>query len=206
MATKIRMRPFARIAVLVTLPLCGCGSVLTEGTSDAAGIAGAGIAGAVTKNATVGAAIGLGVQSVARFGLQYTERRVHRTEQDRIAAAAGALPDGGAGVWSVSHTVAIEPDRHGELVVTRIFAARPDAGVVFTCKEIVFSVDPGKPGPVPPASVPPASVPSTAAQPSPTQVGAAQSRAFYTATVCLDGDRWKWASAEPAVERWGGLQ
>ncbi len=31
-------------------------------------------------------------------------------------------------------------------------------------------------------------------------------RAFYTATVCHDGPGWKWASAEPATERWGSLQ
>jgi hypothetical protein len=31
-------------------------------------------------------------------------------------------------------------------------------------------------------------------------------RAFYTATVCLDGAKWKWASAEPATARWGSLQ
>jgi hypothetical protein len=31
-------------------------------------------------------------------------------------------------------------------------------------------------------------------------------RAFYTANVCLDGKQWKWASAEPATERWGSLQ
>jgi hypothetical protein len=45
-----------------------------------------------------------------------------------------------------------------------------------SCKEIVFSVD-GKKG-----------------------------RAFYMATVCRDGAMWKWASAEPATERWGSLQ
>jgi hypothetical protein len=48
------------------------------------------------------------------------------------------------------------------------------------CKEIVFSVDhAGKDG---------------------------VTREFYTATVCRDGDAWKWATAEPATERWGGLQ
>lgn len=46
----------------------------------------------------------------------------------------------------------------------------------FNCKEIVFSVE------------------------------EKQARAFYTATVCKDGDLWKWASAEPATERWGSLQ
>ncbi len=163
----------------VLMPLAGCGSVLTESTSDAAGLAGAGIAGAVSKDATVGAGIGLGVQSLARFGLRYAERAVHRAEQDSIATAAGALPDGGAGVWSVSHDIPIESDQHGELVVTRMFAARPGGTGGFACKEIVFSVDHG--------------------------TAKAASRGFYTATVCLDGDRWKWAAAEPAVERWGNV-
>lgn len=48
------------------------------------------------------------------------------------------------------------------------------------CKEIVFSVDTGS--------------------------GAAQRRAFYIAAICRDGETWRWASAEPATERWGSLQ
>lgn len=48
------------------------------------------------------------------------------------------------------------------------------------CKEIVFSVDHAE------------------------QHGVA--REFYTAQVCRDGARWKWATAEPATERWGALQ
>jgi hypothetical protein len=31
-------------------------------------------------------------------------------------------------------------------------------------------------------------------------------RAFYTATVCRDATQWKWATAEPATERWGAMQ
>lgn len=30
--------------------------------------------------------------------------------------------------------------------------------------------------------------------------------AWYSADVCQQGSAWKWASAEPAVERWGFLQ
>jgi hypothetical protein len=30
--------------------------------------------------------------------------------------------------------------------------------------------------------------------------------AFYVATICRDATKWKWASAEPATERWGSLQ
>ncbi|MCB4824753.1 hypothetical protein [Roseicella aerolata] len=48
------------------------------------------------------------------------------------------------------------------------------------CKEIVFSVENGS--------------------------GEALRRAFYLAAICRDGERWKWASAEPATERWGSLQ
>jgi hypothetical protein len=29
---------------------------------------------------------------------------------------------------------------------------------------------------------------------------------WFTASVCHDDSGWKWASAEPAVERWGALQ
>jgi hypothetical protein len=29
---------------------------------------------------------------------------------------------------------------------------------------------------------------------------------WFTASACREGDRWKWAAAEPAVERWGSLQ
>lgn len=118
------------------LALSGCGSVLTASTADVAGIAGAGIAGAVTKSPSGAAAIGLGVAAGANAGLQYAERNVHAKEQDRIAMTAGALSPGVVGQWSVAHTIPIEDDEHGELVVTR------DIGTAeFACKEIVFSVD-----------------------------------------------------------------
>jgi hypothetical protein len=48
------------------------------------------------------------------------------------------------------------------------------------CREIVFSVE----------------------QPPKAQ----SAKAFYVAMICRDGARWKWASAEPATERWGSLQ
>jgi hypothetical protein len=48
------------------------------------------------------------------------------------------------------------------------------------CKEIVFSVESGK--------------------------NAALRRSWYDADICLKQRQWKWASAEPAVERWGNLQ
>ncbi len=127
-----------RIGLIPALLLAqaGCGSVLTEGTSDAAGVAGAGVASAVTSNGTVTAAIGLGVQSLAASGLRLVEKRVHRREQDLIAAAAGPLPVGGVAHWQVSHTIPIEDDEHGDVSVSRVIGAGD-----LLCKEVVFSVD-----------------------------------------------------------------
>lgn len=118
------------------LLLAACGSVLTESTADVAGVAGAGLASAVTHSAAGAAAIGLGVRSVAAAGLRYTERRVHRTDQDAIADAAGRLRPGEVGVWSAVHTLPIEDDQHGEVVVSRDFGT-----AAFRCREVVFSVD-----------------------------------------------------------------
>ena len=125
-----------RLALVALLGLSGCGSLLTQTTSTLAGVAGAATGAAITKNATVAAAVGLGVDSAAREGLNFIERRVHGFEQNRIALAAGALPPNAVGVWSVSHDIPIESDAQGQVVVSREFGA-----LGFRCKEIVFSVD-----------------------------------------------------------------
>jgi hypothetical protein len=116
--------------------LSGCESLLTATTADVAGIAGAGVAGAVSKSPAASAAIGLGIAAGANAGLQYLQRDVHRAEQDTIAAAAGPLGPGVVGHWSVVHNIPVEDDEHGDLVVTRLVGS-----IDFTCKEIVFSVD-----------------------------------------------------------------
>ena len=165
-----------RVAGLAGLALLGgCSSLLTEGTSAAAGAGGAAIASGVTSNGAVAAGIGLGVQAIARAGLQYAERKTHQAEQQQIAATAGPLPVGGVAPWSVSHTVPIEADERGQVAVSRVVGAAP-----LNCKEIVFSVD-------------------TTEHKQPRS-------AFYTAVICSDGTRWRWATAEPATERWGALQ
>jgi hypothetical protein len=172
---RARLHDCLVIAAPCAALLCGCTSVLSEGASAGAGVAAAGITRGATRNAAVITGIGLGVQAVARAGLRYTERQVHQTEQDRIAAVAGTLPIGAIGKWQVVHAIPIEADEQGEVTVSRLLGG---GGIV--CKEIVFSIDhAGKDG---------------------------INRDYYTATVCRDGDAWKWATAEPATERWGGLQ
>jgi hypothetical protein len=116
--------------------MSGCTSFLAAGTADVAGVASAGIAGGVTKNAAIGTGIGLGVAAAANAGLHYVERRVHRTEQAAIADAAAPLAIGQVAPWHVVHTVPIEANQHGEVTVFRAVSAPG-----FTCKEIVFSIE-----------------------------------------------------------------
>ena len=169
-------RPARAIALLpCLLGFAACGPLLSATTADVAGIASAGVAGAVTHDPAIATGIGLGVAAGATAGLEYAERRTHEVEQNRIAQAAGALEPGAVGQWSVAIHPPIEGAAHGEVAVTRTLG-----GVGLDCKEVVFSVDGGQ--------------------------GGTARRAFYTTTICRDGETWKWASAEPATERWGALQ
>jgi uncharacterized protein YceK len=163
--------------LLVTMPaLSGCGSLLTQGGAAGAGVASASIAGAITKNAAVTSGIGLGVAAAASAGVKALEKRTHRTEQEAIAAAAGPLAVGASAPWSSGH-YSVSVEHNEHGELT---VSRLIQAGDLDCKEVVFSVDTvtkGKP-----------------------------ERAFYTTTVCRDGAAWKWASAEPATERWGSLQ
>ncbi|WP_439894384.1 hypothetical protein ACS7SF_22770 (plasmid) [Ralstonia sp. 25C] len=164
---------------LSTFALSGCSSLMSEGTTAAAGIGGAAIAAKVTDNAAVATGIGLGVQAGARAALQHSQRVVHTETQDHIAQIAGALPDNTVGNWQIKHRIPLEPDERGRVVVTRSIN-----GPLVNCKEILFTVDgAGKDN----------------------DSGAAQVD-FFIASICHDGKQWKWATAEPATARWGSLQ
>ncbi|MQR01732.1 hypothetical protein [Glaciimonas soli] len=62
----------------------------------------------------------------------------------------------------------------------RVTVSRLISTQTMNCKEIIFSVD--------------------------TVENNQPHSAFYIANICRDGKQWKWASAEPATERWGALQ
>ncbi|WP_260854085.1 hypothetical protein [Paraburkholderia sp. BCC1886] len=165
------------LALALSATLSGCSSLYSEGATAGAGIAGAALAAKVTSNAAVATGIGLGAVAAARAGVQYSERVVHTNTQDGIAKIAGPLDVGAIAPWSVTHSMPIEDDEHGRVTVSRAISTG-----ALDCKEIVFSVD------------------HTATKNVPA------SSAFYVASICRDGDNWKWASAEPATERWGALQ
>ncbi|WP_245004412.1 hypothetical protein [Paraburkholderia sacchari] len=188
-AIAARSRPFASsahwrrtvsltlLAAVASLACSACSSLYSEGAQAGAGIAGAAVASKVTSNAAVATGIGLGAVAAAKAGVQYSERVVHRNTQDSIAKAAGPLDVGGVAPWSISHSFPIEDDAHGRVTVSRTISTG-----ALDCKEIVFSVD------------------------QDATKDAAASSAFYVASVCRDGETWKWASAEPATDRWGALQ
>jgi hypothetical protein len=119
----------------------------------------------------------LGAVAAARAGVQYTQRIVHTDTQDKIAAVAGPLAVGAVAPWVVTHSIPLEEDEKGRVTVSRTISSG-----ALDCKEIVFSVDRD----------------ATKDRPA--------DSAFYVASVCRDGAKWKWASAEPATPRWGSLQ
>jgi hypothetical protein len=163
--------------VLASLSLSGCNSLYSEGAVAGAGIGGAAIASSVTSNAAVATGIGLGAVAAARAGVQYTQRITHTNTQDAIAMVAGPLDVGAVAPWKIVHSTPIEDDEKGRVTVSRVISSG-----ALECKEVVFSVDRDA-----------------------TKDRAADS-AFYVASVCRDGNKWKWASAEPATPRWGALQ
>ncbi|WP_179401658.1 hypothetical protein [Burkholderia guangdongensis] len=173
----VRMVRIALAGVAIAVALSGCNSFYSEGAAAGAGIAGAAVASKVTKNAAVATGIGLGAVAGARAGVQYTQRVAHHYTQQQIANAAGPLDVGGVAPWSATHSMPIEDDERGRVTVSRLISVGP-----LDCKEIVFAVD------------------------TPAKSDAPAQSAFYVATICRDGPQWKWASAEPATERWSPLQ
>lgn len=199
-----RAASLALAGAALSLLLSGCNSLYSEGATASAGIAGAAVAAKVTNNAAVATGIGLGAVAAARAGVQYTQRVAHTYSQAQIADAAGPLPVGGVARWSAHHTVPIEDDEYGRVTVSRLISVGP-----LDCKEIVFAVDSdakhaaaasAASGAAAPAAASAAS--AAAAATPPAQLGSS----FYVATICRDGPKWKWASAEPATARWGALQ
>ncbi|MGJ7508132.1 hypothetical protein [Variovorax sp. GT1P44] len=158
------------------LTLSGCGSLIAESASAGAGIAGGAIASAITDNAGVATGIGIGVQAIARAGVQYHERKIHAEAQTQIARVAGPLKVGQVKPWKTTLSLPLEPEEAGRVTVSRVISSGE-----LHCKEIVISVERSGGDRLPATE-------------------------FYVAAVCRSGSEWAWASAEPATERWGSLQ
>jgi hypothetical protein len=170
------------LRAVLAIALCTSAGALMSGCSSAslgaAGGAAAGTAtGIVTANPAIGIGVGIAVQAATTETVNRYYRVMHTDQQNVIAALAGATKVGDTKPWNVKHTLPIE-NGHGQVRVTRAFSS-----ALADCKEFAFSVADGDEANAP--------------------------EHWYTAAACqLQQDRrwWKWASAEPAVDRWGNLQ
>ena len=163
------------VFISLVMTLTGCQSLVLEGSSAGAGIAGAAVAQKVTDSAAVTTGIGVGVQAATRSAVQYVQREMHGYTQEVIATAAGKLKEGEVAKWKSVHSIPMEPDEQGRVTVSRLISQG-----MLECKEIVYSVD---------------SMEESVAR-----------NEYYVASICKDNTRWVWATAEPAVSRWGALQ
>lgn len=147
------------------------------GSIGAAAGAAAGVStGVVTSNPAVGFGVGIAVQAATDEAVQRLMKRLHSDQQIAIATTAGDIPIGDTKPWSVKHTLPVE-NGHGDVRVLREFSS-----ALATCREFAFSVADGdKPD---------------------------AHHDWFLAQACKGNNSsgWKWASAEPAVERWGNLQ
>lgn len=147
-------------------------------TSSAGGIAGA-ATGTAAAVGTGNAAVGILVGVGTRAAADEAFRRVSR-RWSRTEQDALAAAVGGMQIGEARPwAVRHSPpigNKRGEVRVLRAVETP-----LAECKEVLFSVDSGKEGPD-------------------------AARRWFLTSACRQEDRWKWAAAEPATERWGSLQ
>jgi hypothetical protein len=141
------------------------------------------LAGIVSATVADAVTSNAGVAAGIGLGAQAAARAGVQYAQRRVHRAAQERIAQAAGPLSLGDVALWRsthkaPLEHGEQ--GRVTVSRVVSVSALQCKEIVFSVD-------------------SVDDPAPRS-------AFYVAMVCRDGAVWRWASAEPATERWGGLQ
>lgn len=135
-------------------------------------------AGIATSIATANPGIGLAVGIATQAGTDEVVRTVSRRRHRGEQEAIASI----AGEMN--------PGESREWQREHMIGADSDRGEVRVvrlietplarCKELLFSHDRGE--------------------------GEKATRAWFTTTACEQGGTWRWATAEPAVERWGNLQ
>lgn len=166
--------------LLLAVTVAGLTGASVSGCSTVGGLAGtvAGITtGSFTTNPAIGVAVSVGVKAATDATIKRMLRSLHQDEQDAIAALAGAMEPGDIQQWQVRHTIPYA-NNQGAIQVTRAFSTP-----LASCKEVMFSVTDRKD--------------AAPAEDTP--------RSWFATHVCLQEKRWKWAIAEPAVERWSAL-
>ena len=165
---------------LAARALVASAALALSACSTVGGLAGtvAGVAtGSFTSNPAIGIAVSVSVKAATDAGIKNLLRSLQQDEQDEIAALAGTMQEGEIRSWQIRHKIPYG-NNQGDMQITRSIVTP-----LASCKEVMFTMDDAKAAPV--------------------SDGAA--RGWFAAHVCLQENGWKWANAEPAVERWGAL-
>lgn len=166
-----------RLRLVLAGVICVGASLLTSGCSSVGAASGA-AAGVASGLVTSNPAIGIGVGIAVQAATDEAVGRYMRTMHADQQNMIAAL----AGAMPVGETRpwAVKHTLPIENGHGQVRVTRAFSSALALCKDFVFSVQDGD-GPNAP-------------------------EAWYTASACQQDKGWKWASAEPAVERWGNLQ
>jgi hypothetical protein len=173
------LRPLARPVTrwLALAALC-TGAALTASGCASIGAASGAAAAAATGIVTANPAVGIGVGIAVQAA---TDEAVNRFMKNMHADQQQMIAETAGrlpvGGMDLWRVKHQLPVENGH---GQVRVTRAFSSALALCKEFVFSVQDGD------------------AANAPEQ--------WYTASTCRDADGWKWASAEPAVERWGTLQ
>ena len=150
---------------------------LLAGCSSASQIAGV-VTGGLVGVASGSPAVGFAVGVVTDAGASYAFRYIARTRQGAEQDAIAQV----AGELPVGTKAAWKIEHTIPIgnEQGQLRVVRAIDSPLAACKEIAFSVEEGKDEKL--------------------------KRDWFTTNVCKQAETWKWASAEPAVERWGFLQ
>ncbi|HZZ13527.1 MAG TPA: hypothetical protein VFE79_22800 [Paraburkholderia sp.] len=163
--------------LLLAGALCVAASLLTSGCASVGAASGA-AAGVASGLVTSNPAIGIGVGIAVQAATDEAVGHFMRTMHTDQQDMIAAL----AGAMPVGETRpwAIKHTLPIENGHGEVRVTRAFGSALALCKEFVFSVQDGD--------------------------GPSAHADWYMASACQQDKGWKWASAEPAVERWGNLQ
>ncbi|HEY4297664.1 MAG TPA: hypothetical protein VGM85_14425 [Paraburkholderia sp.] len=166
-----------RLRLIAAGTLCVGASLLTSGCSSVGAASGA-AAGVASGLVTSNPAVAIGVGIAVQAATDEAIGRYMRSMHKDQQDLIAAL----AGAMPVGETRpwAVKHTLPIENGHGEVRVTRAFGSALALCKEFVFSV---KDGDAPNAP-----------------------EAWFTASACQQDKGWKWASAEPAVERWGNLQ
>jgi len=156
---------------------CAGASVAMSGCASIGAASGA-VAGVATGAVTANPAVGIGVGIAVQSATDEAVNRYMRgMHRDQQDAIAALVGDLPVGASKPWRVKHTLPIENGH---GEVRVTREIDNALATCKEFAFSIVDGD-------------RPDSQAD-------------WFTASACQQGARWKWASAEPAVERWGTLQ